>query len=96
VERAFLGLNLCYGTGMRAVASVQMLITDKDNPGVRISASDEFMEMPAVQRVSLLVAAVQLCGAAIGAIVGDNPDEEIEIRELLEAVAIQPEDQALN
>lgn len=81
---------------MITVAVVEMLINDKNQPGVRIAAMDEFMEMSPVDRVGLLVAAVQLCGAAITAIASDNPDYEEEITEIMESISIQPEDQALN
>ena len=92
----FINGNLCYGFKMREMASVEMLLNQNDQPGVRISATDEFMELLPIQRVGLLIAAIQLCGVAISAVVSDNPDDEIEIRELLESVAISPMQQDLN
>lgn len=85
-----------YDRGMKIVAIVEMLINDKGQPGVRITADNEFNDLYPIERVGLLVAAVQLCGAAISAIVAENPDDESDIRELLDTVSIYPEDQALN
>jgi len=87
---------LCYDLWMITVAVVEMLINDKKQPGVRIAAMDEFMDMSPVERVGLLVAAVQLCGAAITAIAADNPEYDEEITEVMESLSIEPEDKALN
>jgi hypothetical protein len=81
---------------MIILATVELLLNDSNQPGVRIAAQDEFLDMTPIERVGLLVAAVQLCGAAISAIAADNPDDQDEIRDILESVSIHPEDQALN
>ena len=72
-----------------------MLMSGKQS-GVRISAADAFLDLTSVERVALLVASIQLCGAAISAIITDNPDDEEDIKELLNVLSIHPEDQALN
>jgi hypothetical protein len=87
---------MCYNAGMKTVAAIEMLITDKDQPGVCITASDYFENMPPAHRVALLLAAVQLCGAAIAAISSDNPDDEEEIDAMMRGLSIHPDDQALN
>ena len=80
---------------MKEIASVAMLITDKGNPGVKINASDDFMELAPVERVGLMMAAIKLCSAGITAIILDHPDDAEEIKELIQAVDIEPE-RALN
>jgi len=96
VDNYYPALFLWYDLGMRQMASVDMLLNSKDEPGVKITASNDFMELEPIQRVSLLVAAVQLCGVAISAIITDNPDDELDIRELLESVEIRPLEHDLN
>lgn len=73
-----------------------MLILDNGLPGVALSASDEFLSLTPIERVSLLIAVVQLCGTAMAAIAVDHPEDELDIKELMEMVAIQPENKALN
>lgn len=91
-----LGRFPCYTGGMKTVATVEMIVTDKDLPGVRIQATEEFLDMEPIERVSLLIAAVKLCGAAISAVVADNPEYESEIWEYLDVATLHPDDQALN
>lgn len=81
---------------MREVATIGLLVLPNDEPGVQFSAGDSFMEIPPVARVSLLLAAIQLCGAAISAICEDNPDERIDLIELMDALTIIPSNQAMN
>lgn len=73
-----------------------MLITDRGNPGVKINASDEFLSLPPVERVGLIMAAIKLCSAAVTAIILDCPDDEEEIKDLIQAVDIEPESGMLN
>lgn len=81
---------------MKEIASISLLVLKNGEPGVRLSAGDEFMEAAPVDRVSLLVAAIQLCGAAITAICDDNPDDKAEIMEVMESMTIAPSGQAIN
>lgn len=81
---------------MKEVASISMLILSNGEPGVKLSASPEFTEATAAQRVTLLCAAIQLCGAAVAALYNDHPDEMDEIAEVMENMAIAPSNQVYN
>lgn len=81
---------------MREVASIAMLILGNGDPGVRLSAGDDFMDLGPSARVALLMAVVQLCGAAMVSICADNPDEGIDLEEIMEAMTISPSSQGIN
>ena len=81
---------------MQEVATIGLLVLRDDEPGVRLSAGDEFMALSPVARISLLMAAIQLCGAAIGAICDDNPNESIDLMEMMDAMSINPSDHTMN
>jgi len=81
---------------VKEVASISMLILPNGEPGVRLSASPEFLGATAAQRATLLCAAIQLCGAAVAALYNDYPDEMDDITEVMENMAIAPSDQLVN
>lgn len=88
--------DLCYDREMEKIASVDMLVEKTGKLGVQISASDDFDRLPPVDRIGLLVAAIQLCGLGVNAIMKDNPDDEAEISELLHRLSIDPLDRSMN
>jgi hypothetical protein len=91
------GLILCYAfLMMRDVATITLMLTDSDDPGVSISAKREFVEMEPLEQITMLIAAVKLCGSAITAIIMDNPDEDIDLEEMIESMDIRVADQELN
>jgi hypothetical protein len=67
-----------------------MRLTQEAAPGVKLTALQEFMDATPLQRAVMLAAAIHLCGAAIDAIVSDNPDDADQIREMLEHISIEP------
>lgn len=78
------------------VATIEVLKLSSGQPGVRLSASEEFMEVSPVDRAILIAAVIQVCGAAIEAICHDHPNDQDEIREKLSAVMIEPQTRHLN
>lgn len=91
------GLVLCYALRMmRDVATITLMLTESDDPGVSISAKREFVDMEPLEQITLLIAAVKLCGSAITAIITDNPDEDIDLEEMMENMDIRVSDRELN
>ena len=78
------------------IARVEILKLQSGQQGVRLSALNDFMILPPIQRALLLAAAIQLCGAAIEAIYEDYPDDQDEIRDGINAVMIEPSNKSLN
>ncbi len=78
------------------IARIEILKLPSGLPGVRLSALDDFMEIPPVERAILMAAVIQLCGAAIEAIYEDHPEEQNEIRRGLDAVMIEPKQNTIN
>lgn len=81
---------------MREIANISMMILPNGEPGVKLSAGDDFLDVSPLARVTLLIAAVQLCGAAIVAICEDNPDDAIDIEEMMDCMSIIPSVQSVN
>lgn len=81
---------------MREVANISMMILPNGDPGVKISAEPDFLDMSPLARVTLLIAAVHLCGAAIVAICEDNPDEAMDIEEMMDCMSIIPSANSVN
>jgi hypothetical protein len=59
-------------------------------PGVKLTAFQEFVDMTPLQRAAMIGAVIHLCGAAIDAIISDNPDDAEIIRAMLEHLSIEP------
>lgn len=79
--------------GAEILARIDILRLSSDTaPGVKLTALQEFMDMTPVQRAVMIGAVVQLCGAAIDAIISDNPDDADVIREVLDNLSIEPSD----
>ncbi len=78
------------------IATLEILQLALGQPGVRLCASDEFLDIPPPYRAVLLAAVIQVCEAAIEAICQDHPDDEDEIRETLSAVMVEPSTGRLN
>ena len=79
--------------GAEILARIDILRLSSDTaPGVMLTALQEFMDMTPVQRAVMIGAVVQLCGAAIDAIISDNPDDAEVIREVLDNLSIEPSD----
>lgn len=79
--------------GAEILARIDILrLTSEAAPGVKLTALQEFMDMTPVQRAVMIGAVVQLCGAAIDAIISDNPDDAEVIREVLDNLSIEPSD----
>ena len=77
--------------GAEILARIDILKLSSDTaPGVKLTALQEFMDMPPLQRAVMMGAVIHLCGAAIDAIISDNPDDAMEIREVLEHLSIEP------
>lgn len=81
---------------MKEIANISLLVLSNGEPGVKLTAGNEFMDAAPMDRASFLVAAIQLCGAAITAICNDNPDDKAEIMEAMESMTIAPAGQAIN
>lgn len=81
---------------MRSLAVVRMMELPDGSPGVKIEASDEFMELEPVERATFFNAALQLCAVALDAIINDNPDYEDEIMDQIDAMEIQPSKKGMN
>lgn len=81
---------------MKEVATIGLLILPGGEPGVRFNGGDGLMDVPPITRVALLIAAIQLCGAAITAICDDHPDDFLDIESMMDAITIMPSSQALN
>jgi hypothetical protein len=79
--------------GAEILARIDILrLNSETAPGVKLTALQEFMDMTPVQRAVMIGAVVQLCGAAIDAIISDNPDDAEVIREVLDNLSIEPSD----
>lgn len=79
--------------GAEILARIDILrLNSETAPGVKLTALQEFMDMTPVQRAVMIGAVVQLCGAAIDAIISDNPDDADVIREVLDNLSIEPSD----
>ena len=77
--------------GAEVLARIDILRLGSDMvPGVKLTALQEFMDMTPLQRAVMIGAVIHLCGAAIDAIISDNPDDAGEIREVLDALIIEP------
>lgn len=81
---------------MREVATISMLILANGDPGVKMSAGSDFMDVTPLERISLLMAAAKLCGAAMVAICEDNPNDKIDLEEILNFLTIIPSNQSVN
>ena len=81
---------------MQEVATIGLMLLPNGEPGVRFNGTHEFGEAPTVVRVALLIAAIQLCGAAITAICDDNPDDSPDVDALMNAITIMPSNQSVN
>lgn len=77
-------------TAVKEVASISLIILPDGKPGVKINAGPDFVEAGTLEKVSLLCAAIQLCGAAISAIYNDNPGEVEAIADLMASMTIMP------
>jgi uncharacterized protein Yka (UPF0111/DUF47 family) len=58
-------------------------------PGVKLEASPEFMGLEPIERATLLNAALQLCTAAINAVIDDNPDDAEDIMDRIGTMEIE-------
>lgn len=77
--------------GAEILARIDILKLSSDAaPGVKLTALQEFMDMTPMQRAAMMGAVIHLCGAAIDAIISDNPDDAGEIRAVLEHLSIEP------
>lgn len=77
--------------GAEILARIDILrLGNETASGVKLTALQEFMDMAPLQRAVMMGAVIRLCGAAIDAIIIDNPDEAGEIREVLEHLRIEP------
>lgn len=77
--------------GAEVLARIDILRLGRDMaPGVKLTALNAFMDLPPLQRAIMIGAVIHLCGAAIDAIISDNPDDAGEIREVLDALIIEP------
>ena len=76
---------------MQEVASISLIILPNGEPGVKFNGSEAFgCQIPTITRVALLIAAIQLCGAAINSICEENPDDSPDIDALMNAISISP------
>ena len=71
------------------IASIDMISLSDSQTGVKLNTSDAFMDMPPCHRAVLIAAVMQLCAAAIEAIMNDYPDERDEIRSHLDALTLE-------
>lgn len=78
---------------MIEIATISLLSLGDNQPAVKLSAAPEFLEMSPLDRVIHLIAAAQLCSAAIAAVCEDS-DEEINVEELFETLAINPSERS--
>ena len=77
--------------GAEILARIDILKLSSDTaPGVKLTALQEFMDMTPMQRAVMMGAVIHLCGAAIDAIINDNPDDAMKIRKVLEHLSIEP------
>lgn len=81
---------------MQEVATIGLIVLPNGEPGVKFSGSEQFANIPTITKIALLIAAVQLCSAAIISICEDNPDDEVDIDAMMEAVTIYPSRQSVN
>jgi hypothetical protein len=73
------------------LARFDILKLSKDvAPGVRLTAFQDFMDMPPLQRAIMIGAVVHLCFTAIDAIMRDHPDDADDIGEVLASLSIEP------
>ena len=81
---------------MKKYAVINLMQTKTGMPSVKIDAEQCFMDLEPLERATLLHAAAQLCGIAIGAIIQDNPDDEDEIIERLEIMELDAQREVAN
>ena len=81
---------------MKEVATVSLMVLPSGEPGVRFNGTPDFVDAPPMIRVALLIAAIQLCSAVIGAICEDNPDDSLDIEAMMNAITIMPSAQTVN
>jgi len=81
---------------VQEVATIGLIVLPSGEPGVRFNGSIQFAEAPVITRIALLIAAIQLCGAAINSICEDNPDDSVDIEAMMNAVTIIPSAQSVN
>lgn len=81
---------------MKEVATIGLILLPNGEPGVRFNGTPEFGEGPTLLRIALLIAAIQLCGAAINAICEENPDDCPDVEAMMNAVSIIPSPMSVN
>ena len=81
---------------MQEVATIGLMMLPGGEPGVRFSGTYEFNDAPTIVRVAQLIAAIQLCGAAITAICEENPDDSPDVDKMMNAITIIPSNQSVN
>lgn len=73
------------------LARIDILRLEKGStPGVKLTALQEFLDMSPVHRAVMISAVIHLCGAALEAIINDNPDDADEIHKVLGQMSIEP------
>lgn len=78
------------------LAVIRMLELPNGLPGVKLEASDAFMELEPLERATMINAALQLCAAALSAIIEDNPDDADDIMDRIGAMEIEPNNKVTN
>jgi hypothetical protein len=81
---------------VKEVANIHLVLLPNGEPGVRFQGAPGFEEVPVMMRVALLIASIQLCGAAINAICEDNPDDVIDVEAMMNAISITPSPLSVN
>ena len=73
------------------IARIDILqMEDEMAPGVKLSAAQEFMDLPPLHRAVMMASVMHLCGVAIDAILHDHPDDAIDICDMLQNMSIRP------
>ena len=78
------------------IASINIMLLPGGQTGVQLNAQSGFMEMSPVHRAVLVASVIQLCAAAIEAIIEDHPEDRDEIRHHLNALTLEPRIQTVN
>ena len=75
---------------MYEYAKVNMFLDHDRTPCVQLESTDQFKAMSPLEKVTMLHSSVQLCVAAVQAILDDHPDERGIMIERIQAMSIEP------
>lgn len=75
---------------MQEYARVNLLLNTDGTPCVQFESSERFASMEPLEKVTMVNAALQICGMIIQALMADHPDEADAMAARLDAMSLYP------